>query len=211
MSTLVIIKGKWFHGKSFNPLNLFFNWDSGWYLSIVQHGYNFIPGKESNVAFFPLYPLLVKIFSFYTDNQNIVIFTGYLLSNIFCLLACFYLYKLVKIDYSESIAFKSVLFLIIYPVSFFFSIFYSEGLFLFLIIATFYYARTRNWPMMAVFGFFLPLTRSIGIFALIPLLIEYFDLNFNDFVLTKNFVRENFKKIKIDILYFASLPAGAIA
>ena len=213
MSTLVIIKNKWFFGahKAFNPLSLFANWDTSWYMSIVQHGYHFVQGKQSNAAFFPLYPLLVKIFSFYTNNTTIILITGFALSNIFCLLACFYLYKLVKIDYSESIAFKSVLFLLIYPVSFFFSIFYTEGLFLFLIVATFYYARQKNWPMVALFGFFLPLARSIGIFVLIPLVIEYLDLNSNDLELTKRFFINNFQKIKVDILYLLSLPAGAVA
>ena len=34
-------------------------WDAGWYLSIVEHGYSFDPHGPSNVAFFPLLPLLI--------------------------------------------------------------------------------------------------------------------------------------------------------
>ena len=35
-------------------------WDAGWYLSIAERGYWFDPHGPSNVAFFPLLPLLIK-------------------------------------------------------------------------------------------------------------------------------------------------------
>src|SRR5687768_1761301 len=47
------------------PLSsLVVSWDSGWILSIVEHGY--AQGKisdQANVAFFPLYPFLIWILS----------------------------------------------------------------------------------------------------------------------------------------------------
>jgi hypothetical protein len=36
-------------------LQIFFQWDSGWFLSIVNQGYFYDPAKQSSVAFFPLY------------------------------------------------------------------------------------------------------------------------------------------------------------
>src|SRR3989338_177663 len=57
LSNLVIIKGEHFNSPR-SLLDLFFSWDSGWYLDIVKNGYFYIPGKESSVAFFPLYPIL---------------------------------------------------------------------------------------------------------------------------------------------------------
>ncbi|MEX0916677.1 MAG: hypothetical protein WDZ44_01070, partial [Candidatus Spechtbacterales bacterium] len=45
-----------------NPVPLHVQWDSGWYLSIVQHGYQFLgAGEFANLVFFPFYPFLVKI------------------------------------------------------------------------------------------------------------------------------------------------------
>src|ERR1700676_2916354 len=35
-------------------INMWARWDAGWYLQIAQHGYSFVPAKQSNVAFFPL-------------------------------------------------------------------------------------------------------------------------------------------------------------
>lgn len=34
--------------------------DAGWYRDIAEHGYRLIGGEQSNVAFFPLYPLLIR-------------------------------------------------------------------------------------------------------------------------------------------------------
>src|SRR5688572_21520650 len=36
------------------------NWDGGWYAQIAQSGYWYHPGAQSPVAFFPLYPLLIR-------------------------------------------------------------------------------------------------------------------------------------------------------
>lgn len=38
-------------------------WDSGWYASIADFGYDYIPGRQSTAAFFPAYPLLVRAIS----------------------------------------------------------------------------------------------------------------------------------------------------
>ncbi|MGA9524402.1 MAG: mannosyltransferase family protein [Myxococcaceae bacterium] len=38
-------------------------WDARWYEMIVREGYAFLPGQQSSVAFFPLYPLAVRLVS----------------------------------------------------------------------------------------------------------------------------------------------------
>jgi hypothetical protein len=35
-------------------------WDAGWYRHIALFGYNYTPGRQGPVAFFPLYPLLMR-------------------------------------------------------------------------------------------------------------------------------------------------------
>lgn len=41
-------------------VNIWSRWDAGWYQHIAKHGYQFIPGRESNAAFFPIYPMLMR-------------------------------------------------------------------------------------------------------------------------------------------------------
>ena len=38
----------------------FARFDSGWYFGIARYGYEFVEGGRSNLAFFPLYPLLMR-------------------------------------------------------------------------------------------------------------------------------------------------------
>ena len=41
-------------------LDAWFHRDSGWYWAIAEHGYFYIPGQQSSIAFFPSYPLTVR-------------------------------------------------------------------------------------------------------------------------------------------------------
>jgi len=186
--------------------NLFFKWDSNWYLQIAKEGYDnltYIDNEyRSLVVFFPLYPMLIRIFSFGFFNPKII---GFIISNVALVFASVYLYKLTKLEFKDkSLAIKSVFFMLIFPVSFFFSIFYTEGLFLALAISCFYYARKKQWLIASFLGFFLSLTRSIGFLIFIPMLMEYLDLDFNAFKVKK-------EKVKKDILYLLLVPAGLIA
>ena len=38
-------------------------WDARWYGQIAREGYAFVPGQQCSVAFFPLYPLLIRALS----------------------------------------------------------------------------------------------------------------------------------------------------
>jgi hypothetical protein len=203
LSSLVVLKSEFYDKPFGNPqsiVDLFFRWDSGWYFSIVQNGYSYFPGKASDVAFFPLYPSLVKLFSF--DLADVKI-TGIVLSNVALFLAMIYLFRLVKLDYQNTkIPLNSVIFALIFPASFFFSIFYAESLFLFLTVACFYYARKNRWFLSSLFGFFAALTRALGVFIFIPILIEY--------VAPTSFKDLKFSKIKKDILCLLLIPAGLL-
>ncbi|MFN2607704.1 MAG: hypothetical protein ABR511_07380 [Acidimicrobiales bacterium] len=35
-------------------------WDAGWYREIANHGYSYVPGHQSPVAYFPAYPMLMR-------------------------------------------------------------------------------------------------------------------------------------------------------
>ena len=43
-------------------------YDSGWYYGIAKGGYVWSPGIQSNVAFFPAYPLAVRVASWATTD-----------------------------------------------------------------------------------------------------------------------------------------------
>src|SRR4051794_1894803 len=37
------------------------HWDGAWYSSIAEHGYTYRPNEMSSVAFFPAYPLAMRV------------------------------------------------------------------------------------------------------------------------------------------------------
>ena len=46
-------------------------WDSGWYTAIAQGGYGYIPGRQSTIAFFPTYPLLMRVVALVVGNTYV--------------------------------------------------------------------------------------------------------------------------------------------
>lgn len=151
-------------------------WDSEWYLDIAENGYAFLgPEKLSNVVFFPLYPGLMWLASFLFSGNFAL--AGWILSLIFLFLALCYFYKLIKEFHSEIQPIVPIIFLLIFPTSFFLNAVYTEALFMFLSIASFYYARKNNFLAAGIFGLLASLTRVTGLLLFVPLLWEYFANN----------------------------------
>ncbi len=46
-------------------------WDSGWYTAIASGGYGYVPGRQSTIAFFPAYPLLMRAVAVVVGNTYV--------------------------------------------------------------------------------------------------------------------------------------------
>ena len=146
------------------------NFDGVHYLLIASQGYT------NNFGFFPLFPALIHLISLIFGKGSVFglqqFFSALVISNISIALALFLFYQLLLLDYGQSIARRTLVFLLLFPTSFFFGAIYSESLFFLLLIASFYCARKQKWLLSSVFGTLLTLTRSIGICVLPALLYE---------------------------------------
>lgn len=151
----------------------FGNFDGAYYLLIAAKGYTV------NAGFFPLFPLLINIATSFF-GQNILPFdlrqflTANLLVNLFFALSLIIFFKLIMLDYKEKIAIWGIIFLLIFPTSFFFVSIYTESLFLLLSLSVFYLARKKKWFLAGIAGALLSATRFVGIAILPALLYEYF-------------------------------------
>ncbi len=154
------------YAASTNPLlAVWGRWDAEHYIGIARYGYS---GTEA--AFFPLYPALIRMVGAFTGSELVA---GLIVSNAASFLALLYLYKLVEHEYNRHVAQRATFFVSIFPTAIFFSAVYSEALFLFLTVASFYYVRERRWLTAGIFGFFAAMTRSEGILLVAPLFIEW--------------------------------------
>ncbi len=88
-------------------------WDTGHFKAIALHGYDIY----WRTAFFPLYPLLQRGLNYFIHN---VLVAGLVISNIVTLLTFIVLYRLVEQDFQRNTALRAVLYLAVFPTSFFF-------------------------------------------------------------------------------------------
>ncbi len=140
-----------------NPLlSIWANFDGVHYISIASAGY------ANQAAFFPLYPMILRMLVFGAANINYYLVSGLLISNIAFWAALVVFYKLIRLDYSDSVAKWSVVFMLTFPTAFFFGSVYSESLFLLLLLLSFWFVRKGNWLMASVFGIFVSATRLVG-------------------------------------------------
>jgi hypothetical protein len=161
---------------SYPFLNVWSRWDGSWYHDIAKNGYSFRAAEQSNTAFFPMYPLLMNVvYVFVPGHEDTSYFlAGWIVSNAALLLALFYLFLLVRIDFDHHTAARTVLYLLVCPSTLFLSAVYSESVFLAVTVAAFYYARKGQWVLAGLLGGAATVTRSPGFLLAAPLLLEYF-------------------------------------
>ncbi len=171
-------------------------WDTPHYLKIAQYGYttSTVDERHLHIVFFPLFPYLTKVFSFVFRDS---LLSGLIVSNISYIIAVFYLYKLVLLDFDKDDALRSVIYFSIFPTAYFLHAAYTESLFIALTVASFYYARKDRWAISGVLGMLSAMTRVTGIILLPILLIEYLH--------QREFKKENIGK---DILWIFVIGLG---
>jgi hypothetical protein len=145
----------------------FARYDSGWYFGIARHGYEFVEGGRSNLAFFPVYPLLMRYVGLALGGgrQNLYL-AGVIISWVAYVLAMVMLYRLGRTYVSKAAAERAVIFASVFPFAFFYGVVYSEAVFLLFTVTAFYGFRTQRWWLGAVAGALACATRVNGIMAL---------------------------------------------
>ncbi|MEO6835388.1 MAG: mannosyltransferase family protein [Candidatus Tumulicola sp.] len=147
-------------------LSVWGHWDAVHYIDIATKGY-----QGLDMAFFPLYPLLIRIVGAFAGNHLIA---GLLISNASFFFGLLFLYKLLEREYDRAVARRAIFYVSIFPSAVFFSAVYTESLFFMLTVASFYYMRSHRWWLAGAIGFLAALTRVEGILLIVPFLIEWY-------------------------------------
>ncbi len=184
LATIIIPKwGGWFPypDRVLIPTGLpswiwgFGNFDGVHYLRIAQDGYV----AANSQAFFPLYSLLVRILNIFPKNPSLdtsiyvdpsYFFTSFILSNLLFIFALYFSYRLIKIDFEEKIGRISLIFLLVFPTSYYFGSVYTESLFLLLVASSIFYIRKHNFILGGILAGLASGTRVMGV-MLFPLLV----------------------------------------
>ena len=155
------------------------NFDGMHYIGIARGGYGLY-----QQAFFPLYSKIVNLMAHLFGGRTLL--AGWVVNLVCLYLGLFFFYKLLKLDFSERISKRVLVYLLLFPTAFFFSMIYTEALFFLLIIGSFYFARTKRWWLAGIFGGLASATRLVGIFLFPALLFEWWQQkkikNFSTFI-----------------------------
>ncbi|MDX6614539.1 MAG: hypothetical protein QOD75_3725 [Blastocatellia bacterium] len=173
--------------------------DGLWYLNIARNGHEqepFNADRQHTWAFFPLYPLLIKLAASVTREFPL---TASLLSNIFFFAALVMLHKTASLwGSNDGDAERIVFYLAAFPTSYFFSLPFTESLFLLLTVSSFFLAKRDRWWSAGIVGALAAATRLAGIFLLPALLILYWQGHRKD-------------GLRAKLLGLCVIPAGLIA
>lgn len=146
-------------------------WDGHHYVNLVEQGYQAYQenGEHLFLAFFPGYVWAVRLLRLAIPNT---LAAGVTLSWLSFGGACCFLYKLTEDYYDPKTARDALVYLCLFPYSFFFGTMMTEGLFLFLTTGACWFARKRRWWLFALFGVGAALTRMTGVLVIAPALVE---------------------------------------
>jgi len=145
----------------------FSTWDAQHYLYLSESGYH--AGQMSN-AFFPLLPLLIHLTA---PIFHSTLVAGLVVSNVASLLGVYFLYRLVSELHGRGAADSTLLLYLAFPTAFFFSLIYTESLFLLLAASFFYLLFRRGLAWAALPAAVLPLARPEGVLIIIPFAVHY--------------------------------------
>jgi hypothetical protein len=147
-------------------LQIWDQWDFGYYREIAEIGYGAYGAGDGSLAFYPLFPWLMRLVTYITRSYLIA---GLLISCIASVIAAIALRRLVQLDYAGSVAMRSVWFFLIFPTAYFLHVPYSESLFIALALTCLMTARTERWWIAGLLGALCWMTRGVGV-VLVPAL-----------------------------------------
>lgn len=164
--------------EQFDLLNALGQSDAQWYLKIALDGYPTeilsAPEGYKNAweiliyAFFPIYPLVLFLFNLVFKDIE---FTAFLVTNLIMLTNFFSLYFVITKLFNKNVAIKTIFLIFLFPFSIFFRSYFTEGLYLLLLIWFSYFLIKKEFLLSASVLGVMNITRGSGVFLNILILI----------------------------------------
>jgi hypothetical protein len=180
--------------NSFPFIGQFDRWDSNIYIIIAHYGYpsgypdvntyfpqyahsQFVPTlARAEWAFFPLYPMTVKVGAFlfapFLSTTYSLMLSGFIISNTAFFVSVVFFYRLTqRLLKNSQVAVISTIFYAFCGGTVFMSAIFTEALFMALTLGSFYCLEEKKLDIATILGLFASLTRSDGFLIFIPFAI----------------------------------------
>ena len=150
---------------------IFAAWDSGWYFDIARRGYYWNPDGQSSIAFFPLYPMLIRAGAWpFGGTEHALWISAIAVSAAAYFLALVALHRFTeRWSGDRETARRTVLYLAVFPFALFFTRVYAESIFLLTSVMAVSRACDGRWWRAGLWGALATLARPNGILIAIPL------------------------------------------
>ncbi len=139
-------------------------WDGAWYIEVARHGYatiHFGHTRHASRAFFPGYPLLVRILSTVTPAPALL--SALIVTTVLGGVVALLVWRLVAEISGEAAARRAVALFCFAPGAFVLSMAYSEALFLVGAVACVMFLIRRQWFWAGAFAALASFTRPNGV------------------------------------------------
>lgn len=149
-------------GEAFQQLQ---RWDAAHYIHLIEEGYQGYTenGQYLFLVFFPGYVWAVRLLRLVIPSTALA---GTALSCLCYGGACCYLYRLAGEAYNGRMARDALLYMSLFPFSFFSGLVMTEGLFLLATTGACWYAWRGKWLAFGLFGALAALTRMTGLLVI---------------------------------------------
>lgn len=140
-------------------------WDAAHYIHLIEEGYQGYTenGQHLFLVFFPGYVWAVRLLRLVIPSTALA---GTVLSCLCYGGACCYLYRLAGEAYNSRVARDALLYMSLFPFSFFSGLVMTEGLFLLATTGACWYAWRGKWLAFGLFGALAALTRMTGLLVI---------------------------------------------
>ena len=141
-------------------------WDAAHYIRLIEEGYQGYTenGQHLFLVFFPGYVWAVRLLRLVIPSTALA---GTALSCLCYGGACCYLYRLAGEAYNGRVARDALLYMSLFPFSFFSGLVMTEGLFLLATTGACWYAWRGKWLAFGLFGALAALTRMTGLLVIV--------------------------------------------
>lgn len=141
-------------------------WDAAHYIHLIEEGYQGYTedGQHLFLVFFPGYVWAARLLRLVIPSTALA---GMALSCLCYGGACCYLYRLAGEAYNGRVARDALLYMSLFPFSFFSGLVMTEGLFLLATTGACWYAWRGKWLAFGLFGALAALTRMTGLLVIV--------------------------------------------
>lgn len=161
--------------------DLLYKFDALWYVDIVENGYQSVPNSVTgyaNYAFYPFYPIVLRFLKGFLPERFTTNQIGIMVSNVCTLIAGYMGVKTVRIKYPQDAGYFMAFLIFFAPHTIYFSMTYTEAMFMMFTIFFFYYCGRRKFLPAAVFAFFAAFTRIAGVFLVFSLILFLYEADY---------------------------------